>query len=50
MCQGFGFYNYPGNTWLFGGMLIFRVLFAIGLLVLGYKLVMHFINNRTSAN
>ncbi len=47
MCNWFGFYNYPGGMWFMGGMMIFRALFAVAVLVLGYKLIKSFLGNRT---
>lgn len=50
MCRGFGFYNYPGGMWFMGGMFIFRGLFAIAVLVLGYKLIKNFLENKSQSN
>ena len=39
MCHGFNFYNYPRDFWFIGGIMIFKVLFAIIILALGYKII-----------
>lgn len=46
MCHGFGFYSYPNGIWFMGGMFIFRALFALAVLILGYKLLKGFLNNK----
>ena len=47
MCHGFGFYNYPGSMWFMGGTMLFRALIAVGLLILGYKLIKNIGINKT---
>lgn len=46
MCHGYGFYNQPGGMWFMGGMMIFRALFAVAILVLGYKLIKNYLDAR----
>lgn len=50
MCHGYGFYGFPGGHWFMGGMAIFRPLFAIGVLALGYKLIRGLIESKNPSN
>ncbi len=50
MCNWLGFYNYPGSIWFMGGMFIFRALFAVVVLVLGYKLIKSLLDGRSHTN